>query len=55
MTTEYAPLIKASINRQLEMNGLREVLSGGDLQVSALALAESIRSSKRSSFRAACP
>jgi hypothetical protein len=39
---EYAPLIKASINRQLEMKGLREVPSGGDLQVSALALAESI-------------
>ena len=39
---EYAPLIKASVNRQLELKGLREVPSGGDLQVSALALAESI-------------
>ncbi len=39
---EYSPLIKAAVNKQLELKGLREVPSGGDLQVSTLALAESV-------------
>jgi len=39
---EFAPLIKAAVNRQLAARGLTEVPSGGDLQVSTLALAESI-------------
>ena len=36
------PLMKDAINRQLAEKGLREVTEGGDLQVSALALRESI-------------
>ena len=36
------PLIKDAINRQLAEKGLREVAEGGDLEVSALALRESI-------------
>jgi Domain of unknown function (DUF4136) len=39
---DFAPLIKASVDRQLALKGLKEVASGGDLQVSTLALAESI-------------
>ena len=39
---EFAPLIKAAINKELTERGLKEVPSGGDLQVSTLALAESI-------------
>ena len=37
-----APLIKDAINRQLAEKGLTEVAEGGDLEVSALALRESI-------------
>jgi hypothetical protein len=37
---EYAPLIKAAVDRQLVRCGLTEVAEGGDLQVSALALRE---------------
>jgi hypothetical protein len=37
-----APLIKAAVNKQLALQGLKEVEKGGDLQVSAGALAESI-------------
>ena len=36
------PAMKDAINRQLAEKGLREVAQGGDLQVSALALRESI-------------
>jgi hypothetical protein len=35
-----APLIKQAVNDQLAKKGLREVVSGGDLQVATLALAE---------------
>jgi hypothetical protein len=37
-----APLIRESVNRQLTQKGLKEVAEGGDLQVSAFALSESI-------------
>jgi Domain of unknown function (DUF4136) len=37
-----APLIREAVNRQLAAKGLREVATGGDLQVSAGALSESI-------------
>jgi hypothetical protein len=37
-----APLIREAVNRQLALKGLKEVKEGGDLQVSALALSESI-------------
>jgi hypothetical protein len=37
-----APLIRAAVNRQLALIGLKEVEKGGDLQVSAGALSESI-------------
>ena len=39
---EFAPLIKAAVNRQLNGKGLKEVAQGGELQVSTLALAQSI-------------
>jgi hypothetical protein len=39
---EIAPVIKASVNRELVARGLKEVSEGGDLQVAATALAESI-------------
>jgi hypothetical protein len=39
---EFAPLIKAAVNRQMTKLGLIEVGEGADLQVSALALSESI-------------
>jgi hypothetical protein len=39
---EFAPVIKAAVNKQLAARGLKEVPSGGDLQVSTLALAESV-------------
>jgi Domain of unknown function (DUF4136) len=39
---EFAPLIKEAIGRELIQKGLKEVSEGGDLQVSALALAQSI-------------
>jgi len=39
---EYAPLIKAAVDRQLVRLGLIEVADGADLQVAALALSESI-------------
>lgn len=35
------PLIKAAVNRQLAAKGLREVSSGGDLQVATMVLKES--------------
>jgi hypothetical protein len=37
-----APLIRNAVNRELGKVGLKEVADGGDLQVSALALSESI-------------
>ena len=37
-----APLIKEAVNRQLALRGLKEVENGGDLQISAGALSESI-------------
>ena len=39
---DFAPLIKNAINRELIKKGLKEVSTGGDLQVSTLALAQSI-------------
>jgi len=39
---DIAPLIKEAVNRELAQKGLKEVAEGGDLQVSTLALAESI-------------
>jgi hypothetical protein len=36
------PAVKDAVNRQLAAKGLREVASGGDLQVSVLVLRESI-------------
>lgn len=39
---EFADLIKDAVNRQLAQKGLREVQQGGDLEVSTLALAQSI-------------
>ena len=37
-----APLIREAVNRQLAAKGLKEVATGGDLQISAGALSESI-------------
>jgi hypothetical protein len=37
-----APLIRDAVNRELALKGLREVEKGGDLEVSVLALNESI-------------
>ena len=37
-----APIIRQAVNRQLALRGLREVTEAGDLQVSAVALSESI-------------
>lgn len=39
---EYAPLIKAAVDRELSQKGLTEVPTGGDLEVATLALARSI-------------
>ena len=39
---DFADLIKVAVNRQLAQKGLREVPQGGDLEVSTLALAQSI-------------
>jgi hypothetical protein len=39
---ELTPLIKEAINHELIQKGLKEVSEGGDLQVSTLALAQSI-------------
>jgi hypothetical protein len=39
---EFAPIIRAAVNRQLAQLGLIEVGSGADLQVSTMALSESI-------------
>lgn len=39
---EFGPLIKDAINHELTRKGLREVSEGGDLEVSTLALAQSI-------------
>ena len=40
--SDIAPLIMAAVSRELRQKGLTEVAEGGDLQVSTLALAESI-------------
>jgi len=40
--SEFAPLIKDAVGRELDRRGLKEVAEGGDLQVATLALAESI-------------
>jgi hypothetical protein len=39
---EVTPLIKQAVNEQLAKKGLREVPSGGDLQVATLILTESV-------------
>ena len=39
---EFTPLIKAAVNKHLIARGLKEVPSGGDLQVATLGLSESV-------------
>ena len=52
---EFAPLIKDAINGELSRKGLKEVPEGGDLQVSALALAQSIPQLEGFIFTGATP